>query len=79
MAIDFGACFTTAAVRAEQPGTESGGAGSGAAAVEIENSRYLPSLVCLGDDGRLLTGRAAVLGGGQDLDPAGQQDDDPVA
>ncbi|WP_380282108.1 Hsp70 family protein [Kitasatospora purpeofusca] len=30
------------------------------AAVEIENSRYLPSLVCLDDDGRLLTGRAAV-------------------
>ncbi|MER5353720.1 Hsp70 family protein [Kitasatospora sp. NPDC002551] len=56
LAIDFGTCFTTAAVRAEQAG-----AGSGAvAAVEIENSRYLPSLVCLDDDGRLLTGRAAV-------------------
>ncbi|WP_157855194.1 Hsp70 family protein [Kitasatospora purpeofusca] len=68
LAIDFGTCFTTAAVRAERPGTESGarsgvasdGAGSAATAVEIENSRYLPSLVCLGDDGRLLTGRAAV-------------------
>ncbi|WP_344342685.1 Hsp70 family protein [Kitasatospora putterlickiae] len=34
--------------------------GSAAAAVEIENSRYLPSLVCLDDGGRLLTGRAAV-------------------
>ncbi|MFB8198851.1 Hsp70 family protein [Kitasatospora purpeofusca] len=64
LAIDFGTCFTTAAVRVERPGTESGtqpdGAGSGATAVEIENSRYLPSLVCLDDDGRLLTGRAAV-------------------
>ncbi|MEK2490224.1 Hsp70 family protein [Kitasatospora purpeofusca] len=75
LAIDFGTCFTTAAVRTEQSGTsgtsaasgtvgtfatESGGAAGGAAAVEIENSRYLPSLVCLGDDGRLLTGRAAV-------------------
>ncbi|MFE7563898.1 Hsp70 family protein [Kitasatospora sp. NPDC057500] len=51
LAIDFGTCFTTAAVRVE--------AGV-AAAVEIENSRYLPSLVCLDDDGRLLTGRSAV-------------------
>ncbi|MFE6871110.1 Hsp70 family protein [Kitasatospora sp. NPDC057692] len=52
LAIDFGTCFTTAAVRAEPAGA--------VAAVEIENSRYLPSLVCLDDGDRLLTGRAAV-------------------
>ncbi|MEV6976045.1 Hsp70 family protein [Kitasatospora sp. NPDC093806] len=52
MAIDFGTCFTTAAVRPAQSDAVS--------AVEIENSRYLPSLVCLDDAGRLLTGRAAV-------------------
>ncbi|MFF2350531.1 Hsp70 family protein [Kitasatospora sp. NPDC058115] len=62
LAIDFGTCFTTAAVRVEQAGAaEPGAAGPGAVtAVEIENSRCLPSLVCLDDDGRLLTGRAAV-------------------
>ncbi|MET8697974.1 Hsp70 family protein [Kitasatospora sp. NPDC004723] len=58
MAIDFGTCFTTAAVRVEQAGTAASGVV--VTAVEIENSRYLPSLVCLDDDGRLLTGRAAV-------------------
>ncbi|MEE1824905.1 Hsp70 family protein [Streptomyces sp. BE20] len=52
MAIDFGTCFTTAAVRVAQAGP--------VVAVEIENSRYLPSLVCLDDAGVLLTGRAAV-------------------
>ncbi|MFD5915881.1 Hsp70 family protein [Kitasatospora sp. NPDC058201] len=52
MAIDFGTCFTTAAVRVAQAGP--------VVAVEIENSRYLPSLVCLDDAGALLTGRAAV-------------------
>ncbi|WP_344441776.1 Hsp70 family protein [Kitasatospora nipponensis] len=51
MAIDFGTCFSTAATRVEPDGT--------ARAVEIENSRYLPSLVCLDDAGTLLTGRAA--------------------
>lgn len=56
LAIDFGACFTTAAI-----------ASSGQVSLlEVDNSRYLPSLVCLGEDGSLLTGatalqRAAVL------------------
>ncbi|MFB6892478.1 Hsp70 family protein [Kitasatospora sp. NPDC056327] len=81
LAIDFGTCFTTAAVRAEPAGGVGGAAGAGTpgvgavrsatvpagtvppgtvTAVEIENSRYLPSLVCVDGDGRLLTGRAAV-------------------
>ncbi len=68
LAIDFGTCFTTVAVRVEQADAVSGGESGASAgapagavtAVEIENSRYLPSLVCLDDDGRLLTGRAAV-------------------
>ncbi|MER7706797.1 Hsp70 family protein [Kitasatospora sp. NPDC097605] len=59
LAIDFGTCFTTAAVRVEQAGAASGPVAA-VAAVEIENSRYLPSLVCLDDGGGLLTGRAAV-------------------
>ncbi len=49
LAIDFGTSFTTAA-------TWSDGQVS---VLEIENSRYLPSLVCLGEDGSLLTGAAA--------------------
>lgn len=50
LAIDFGTCFTTVA-------TAEGGR---VEIVEIENSRYLPSLVCLGEDGGLMVGRAAV-------------------
>lgn len=50
LAIDFGTCFTTVA-------TEEGGR---VEIVEIENSRYLPSLVCLSEDGGLMVGRAAV-------------------
>ncbi len=49
LAIDFGTSFTTAATwTSGQPSM-----------LEIENSRYLPSLVCLGEDGTLLTGAAA--------------------
>lgn len=50
LAIDFGTCFTTVA-------TAEGGHME---IVEVENSRYLPSLVCLGEDGGLMVGRAAV-------------------
>jgi len=50
LAIDFGTCFTTAAYRQ----------GADVTVLEIENSRYLPSLVCLGENDELLTGRYAL-------------------
>jgi molecular chaperone DnaK len=49
LAIDFGTSFTTAAIAD----------GGQASVLEVENSRYFPSLVCLGEDGSLLTGTAA--------------------
>jgi molecular chaperone DnaK (HSP70) len=50
LAIDFGACFSTAAI-----------ASSGQVSLlEVDNSNYLPSLVCLDEDGSLLTGAAAL-------------------
>ncbi|MCK9931774.1 Hsp70 family protein [Frankia sp. Mgl5] len=51
LAIDFGTSFTTAAMSA---------GGGAPELLEIDNSRYLPSVVCLDDDGQILTGRAAV-------------------
>src|SRR5689334_23866320 len=51
LAIDFGTSLTTAAMSA---------AGSAPELVEIDNSRYLPSVVCLDEDGQILTGRVAV-------------------
>ncbi|GHJ47137.1 hypothetical protein Cs7R123_44790 [Catellatospora sp. TT07R-123] len=49
LSIDFGTCYTTAATKSDgQPQL-----------LEIENSRYLPSLVALDDSGTLLTGKAA--------------------
>lgn len=51
LAVDFGTSYTTAAIaegrRIEQ--------------VEVGDSRYLPSAVCLDEDGQLRTGRDAVL------------------
>ncbi|MEJ2863153.1 Hsp70 family protein [Actinomycetospora flava] len=50
LAIDFGTSFTTTATLA---------AGR-AEVVEIDGSKYVPSLVCVDDDGTILTGRDAV-------------------
>jgi outer membrane protein assembly factor BamB len=50
LAIDFGTSFTTAAMSA---------GGGVPELIEIDNSRYLPSVVCVDDDGQLLTGRVA--------------------
>lgn len=50
LAIDFGTSFTTAAVLA----------GGRAELLEIDNSRYLPSLVFIDDNGEPLVGRHAV-------------------
>lgn len=50
LAIDFGTSFTTAV-------TSTGG--GAAQLLEIDNSRYLPSVVCLNDDGQFVTGRKA--------------------
>jgi uncharacterized RDD family membrane protein YckC len=52
LAIDFGTTNTTAAMAV--PG------GSGPQVLEIENSRYLPSVVYMDEAGQLVTGRAAV-------------------
>jgi Hsp70 protein len=52
LAIDFGTTNTTAAVAAAD--------GSGATVLEIENSRYLPSVVYRDDTGQLITGKSAV-------------------
>ena len=57
LAIDFGTCFTTAATVTDD-GQHAGSAAP--VALEIENSRCLPSLVCLDDSGVLLTGKAAL-------------------
>ncbi|WP_026239914.1 hsp70 family protein [Parafrankia discariae] len=51
LAIDFGTSFTTAAMVVD---------GGAPELLEIDNSRYLPSVVCLDDDGQVLTGRAAL-------------------
>ncbi|MFC5137308.1 Hsp70 family protein [Actinomycetospora rhizophila] len=50
LAIDFGTSFTTAATLVRGR-TE---------VLEIDGSKYVPSLVCLDDDGTILTGRDAV-------------------
>jgi hypothetical protein len=52
MAIDYGSSFTCAVM-------VTGGAGDGNSSeiLEIDNSRYLPSVVWLDEQGRLLTGR----------------------
>ncbi|WP_018503661.1 Hsp70 family protein [Parafrankia discariae] len=50
LAIDFGTTFTAAATAAD---------GAAPEPVEIDGSRSLPSVVCLDDDGQILTGRAA--------------------
>ncbi|WFE29288.1 Hsp70 family protein [Solwaraspora sp. WMMD791] len=50
LAIDFGTSFTTAAAKMSDGVPE---------LLEIENSRYFPSLVCLDTDGTLLSGSAA--------------------
>jgi len=49
LAIDFGTCFTCAAMRT----------GDRVEVVETDNGRYLPSLVYRDEDGELLTGRRA--------------------
>jgi molecular chaperone DnaK (HSP70) len=51
LAIDFGTSFTTGAVAVD---------GGAPAVVEVENSRYFPSIVVVDSAGQLLTGRAAV-------------------
>ncbi|MDD7965803.1 Hsp70 family protein [Actinomycetospora lemnae] len=50
LAIDFGTSFTTTATLA----------GGRAEVLEIDGSKYVPSLVCVDDDGTILTGRDAV-------------------
>lgn len=50
LAVDFGTTYTAAATAA---------AGAAPEALEIDGSRSLPSVVCLDDDGQVLTGRAA--------------------
>ncbi|MEJ2888560.1 Hsp70 family protein [Actinomycetospora aeridis] len=50
LAVDFGTSFTTAATLA----------GGRAEVLEIDGSKYVPSLVCVDDDGTILTGRDAV-------------------
>ncbi|ADP83717.1 Hsp70 family protein [Pseudofrankia inefficax] len=50
LAIDVGTSFTTAAITVD---------GGEATLVEVEQSRYLPSLVVLDESGVLITGRAA--------------------
>ena len=50
LAIDFGTSFTTAATLV----------GGRAEVLEIDGSKYVPSLVCVDDDGTILTGRDAV-------------------
>ncbi|GAA2639184.1 Hsp70 family protein [Paractinoplanes durhamensis] len=50
MAIDYGSSFTCAAISADGRVSE---------ILEIDNSRYLPSVVCLDEDGHLVTGRDA--------------------
>ena len=50
LAIDFGTSFTTAATLVR----------GRAEVLEIDGSKYVPSLVCLDDDGTVLTGRDAV-------------------
>ncbi|MDD7938021.1 Hsp70 family protein [Actinomycetospora lutea] len=50
LAIDFGTSFTTAATLTR----------GRAEVLEIDGSKYVPSLVCLDDDGTILTGRDAV-------------------
>ncbi|MEV4513899.1 Hsp70 family protein [Dactylosporangium sp. NPDC049525] len=51
MAVDYGSSFTCAAMAVD---------GGPAEVLEIDNSRYLPSVVCLAENGELLTGRDAV-------------------
>ena len=51
LAIDFGTSNTTAAMAS--------GDGSEATVLEVENSRYLPSVVFRDDQGQILTGRSA--------------------
>ncbi|WP_433784030.1 Hsp70 family protein [Actinomycetospora sp. CA-101289] len=50
LAIDFGTSFTTTATLA----------GGRAEVLEIDGSKYVPSLVCLDEDGTILVGRDAV-------------------
>ncbi|WP_018503669.1 Hsp70 family protein [Parafrankia discariae] len=50
LAVDFGTTYTAAATAS---------AGGAPEALEIDGSRSLPSVVCLDDDGQVLTGRAA--------------------
>ncbi|GAA4907744.1 Hsp70 protein [Actinomycetospora succinea] len=50
LAIDFGTSFTTTATLAH----------GRAEVLEIDGSKYVPSLVCVDDDGTILTGRDAV-------------------
>ncbi|GAA4774585.1 hypothetical protein GCM10023200_03840 [Actinomycetospora chlora] len=52
LAIDFGTSFTTTATLA----------GGRAEVLEIDGSKYVPSLVCLDEDGNVLVGRDAVNG-----------------
>jgi len=50
LAVDFGTSNTTAAYAAD---------GGAPAVLQVENSQYLPSVVVAGQDGQLLTGKAA--------------------
>lgn len=50
LAIDFGTSFTTTATLAR----------GRAEVLEVDGSKYVPSLVCVDDDGTILTGRDAV-------------------
>ena len=50
LAIDFGTSFTTTATLA----------GGRAEVLEIDGSKYVPSLVCVDEDGTILVGRDAV-------------------
>lgn len=50
LAVDFGTSFTTAAVRVD----------GRVEMLEVENSRYLPSLVMVEEDGQIVVGRHAV-------------------
>ncbi|MFD0748373.1 Hsp70 family protein [Phytohabitans flavus] len=50
MAIDFGTSYTTAAAATADQ----------VSMIEVENSRYLPSAVCLDDEGELRTGQLAL-------------------